>query len=67
MKPGSKFFLLIIFFIFFNFFHSQSNEKVLSSPLINLNELKPSFEEEETISKEEINSEKIKSKKTILK
>ena len=67
MKPGSKFFLLIIFFIFFNFFHSQSNEKVLSSPLINLNELKPSFEEEETITKEEINSEKIKSKKTILK
>ena len=47
MKLGN--FKFIIFFLILSFYGLAvfAEEKVLSSPLINLNELKPSFEEVE--------------------
>ena len=49
MKLGNKFlFILIIFFLISN--NSFSEERIVSTPLINLEKLKPSFEEvDETI------------------
>ena len=45
MKPGkNKIFLSIFAFFFFHSF-LYAEEKIISAPLINLNELKPSFEE----------------------
>jgi hypothetical protein len=44
MKPGSTKLILSIFLLFFYSFPSQSEDKILSSPLINLKKLKPSFE-----------------------
>tara|TARA_A100001011_G_C13965397_1_gene697024 strand:+ start:101 stop:613 length:513 start_codon:yes stop_codon:yes gene_type:complete len=46
MKPGNKKLILTLLFFFVYSFASFSEDKILSSPLINLNELKPSFEEE---------------------
>ena len=44
MNPGSKIYLyLFIFFISINF--SKSEEKIITSPLINVDEIKPSFED----------------------
>ena len=65
MTLGNK--LLIIFFLLISFKMSNA-EEILSSPLINLNELKPSFEElednnESNISKKDI--KKLKKKKSI--
>ena len=46
MKLGSKInFFLTLFFLSYNF--SYAEEKIKSTPLINLNEIKPSFEESE--------------------
>ena len=44
MKRGSTKLILSIFLLFFYSFPSQSEDKILSSPLINLKKLKPSFE-----------------------
>ena len=44
MKPGNKiYFILIIYFILSNF--TFANEKITTTPLINIDEIKPSFEE----------------------
>ena len=45
MKPGNKYYFLTILFIFFYNIILNAEDKILSSPLVNLNELKPSFEE----------------------
>ena len=42
MKLGSKIFI-ILYFIFIN--HSFAEEKIILSPLINLEKIKPSFED----------------------
>ena len=42
MKLGNKFFLIIILFL--NSFSSLAEEKITTSPLININQIKPSFE-----------------------
>ena len=44
MKPGNKFFLLLFFLISFANI-SNAEDKITSSPLINIDEIKPSFEE----------------------
>tara|TARA_X000000950_G_C13702162_1_gene572596 strand:+ start:254 stop:757 length:504 start_codon:yes stop_codon:yes gene_type:complete len=44
MKPGNKINLILIFCLFFSNF-SAAEEKILTSPLINVEEIKPSFEE----------------------
>ena len=44
MKPGNKFyFFLVLFLIIYNF--SSAEDKIISTPLINIEEIKPSFEE----------------------
>ena len=44
MRLGNKFFLIIVFyFLSFNF--SISEDKIVTSPLINVEKIKPSFEE----------------------
>ena len=68
MKPGkvNLFFLLI----FINFFEpANTEEKIISVPLINLENLKPSFEKEEMESKDILEKESIslKEKKNIKK
>ena len=45
MKPGNKYYFLTILFIFFYNIILNAEDKILSSPLVNLNELQPSFEE----------------------
>ena len=44
MKLGNKIFYLIFIFYFTSNF-SNSEEKITSTPLINIDEIKPSFEE----------------------
>jgi hypothetical protein len=62
MKLGNKILIFITFFSFLISSTSNSEEKILSSPLINLNELKPSFEEVNDAVGDVNNSELIKKK-----
>ena len=66
MKLGN--YKLILSFFFLLFFNpvSFAEDKVSTSTLINLNELKPSFEEVEDLSNDTISNEVIKDKKKIL-
>jgi hypothetical protein len=66
MKLGSYRFSLSFFFLLFYNLTSLAEDKVLTSPLINLNELKPSFEEVEDSSNDTTSNEVIKNKKKIL-
>ena len=43
MKLGSKFFILIFSLLYLNY--SYSEEKITTTPLINIDKIKPSFEE----------------------
>ena len=43
MRLGNKLFSIIIILFFFG--SSSANEKITTTPLLNLNEIKPSFEE----------------------
>ena len=44
MKLGNKIYkIIILFFLLFNF--SNADEKIITSPLINIEKIKPSFEE----------------------
>ena len=66
MKLGNSKFILLIFFSFFYCLSSLAEDKILSSPLINLDELKPSFEETDESSDDLTSNELIKDKKKIL-
>ena len=62
MKLGNKIFILIFsFFIFQNF--SFAEDKIISTPLINIDELKPSFEELDDESENVSTSKNLKEKK----
>tara|TARA_B100000965_G_scaffold349641_1_gene322917 strand:+ start:149 stop:655 length:507 start_codon:yes stop_codon:yes gene_type:complete len=63
MKLGSYRFALSFFFLLFYNLISLAEDRVSTSPLINLNELKPSFEEVEDLSNNTISNEVIKNKK----
>ena len=63
MKLGNRKLILSIFLIFFLNHSSLSEEKILSSPLINLKELKPSFEGVDNSTNDLNESGKIKDKK----
>ena len=64
MKLGNSFKYLIIFLVSFLICSSLISEnKITSSPLINLEELKPSFEETENDSENFSNEKKISKKK----
>ena len=66
MKLGSCRFTLSFFFLLFYNLSSWAEDRVSTSPLINLNELKPSFEEVEDSSNDITSNEIIKDKKKIL-
>ena len=66
MKLGSYKFTLSFFLLFFYNLISFAEDRVSTSPLINLNELKPSFEEVEDSSNDTIINTVIKDKKKIL-
>ena len=62
MNPGNKNFYLIYLFLISLNFSIHAEEKITSTPLINLNEIKPSFEEPE-VKEENLSIEKkLKSK-----
>ena len=62
MKPGNSIIILTIFFLNIHCLSSFAEDKILSTPLINLNELKPSFEVIENSESKEISNDLIKSK-----
>ena len=63
MKLGNrKFFLSTVFLLIYSL-NSFAEDKILSTPLINLNDLQPSFEEVEDTSNETISSVGIQNKK----
>jgi len=65
MQLGNKvYFSFILFFLLQNF--SFSEEKITSTPLINLNEIKPSFEELNEDTENFVNNKNIKKKKKIV-
>ena len=65
MKLGSKKLIVLIFSFLFNYSFSIAEDKILSTPLINLEELKPSFEEVDDSIKDVTNNESIKNKKKV--
>ena len=66
MTLGNSKVILITFFLLILTQPLSAQDKILSSPLINLNELKPSFEEVEDLNNETISNEVIQDKKKIL-
>ena len=58
-----NFFLILIIFFFSNNF-SFSEEKITTSPLLNIDEIKPSFEELEEENENISSNQKLKEKKT---
>ena len=66
MKPGKNKFNLLISIILFFYYPSYAEEKIISTPLINLNELKPSFEEIDNSNNDIITKDLIRDKKEIL-
>jgi len=66
MKRGSTKLILSIFLLFFYSFPSQSEDKILSSPLINLKKLKPSFEGIDNSTNDTTDVNKIKNRIEIL-
>ena len=66
MKLGNSKFILSIFLLFFYCSSSLAEDKILSSPLINLDKLKPSFEETDDSTNDSINNEVIQNKKKTL-
>ncbi len=65
MRLGNK--EIISFFLsFFLSFSLFAEDKIISTPLINLNELKPSFEETDDFIKDLSNSGKLKDRKKII-
>ena len=66
MKPGSNIFTLLISFICFVSFSTIAEDRTISTPLINLNELKPSFEVIENSEFEEVSNDLIRNKKKSL-
>ena len=65
MKLGRYRFILSFFFLLFYNLSSWAEDRVSTSPLINLNELKPSFEEVEDSSNDITSNEVIKDKKVL--
>ena len=64
MKLGNKkFFFVFLFLFFYNFQSIAEDKKISTSTLINLNELKPSFEEVNESNDEPVSNEIIQNKK----
>ena len=65
MKHGNNIYLILIIFIF-SFSSSYSNEKITSSPLLNVDNIKPSFEEFENENENITSNKNLKEKKNSL-
>ena len=65
MKLGNKYFFFI-FFLFFTHVFCFALVKIISSELINLDKIKPSFEEIEESNNNNSESEIIKNKKKVI-
>ena len=68
MKLGFKIYVYLLFFLFLNISIS-AEDKIISSPLLNLEQIKPSFDEEDNNKKEEnlTTNKSLKKKKHISK
>jgi len=64
MKLGNKTAVILSFFLFFSL-SLMAEDKILTSPLVNLKELKPSFEEVEDVNNDTTSNELILEKKKI--
>ena len=64
MRLGNKINLIIISFLFFPF-SSNAEEKITSTPLINVEQIKPSFEEFDRNNENISSSQKLKEKKIL--
>ena len=62
MKLGNKVFLILLI-LFITNKHTFSEEKIISTPLLNIEEIKPSFEELEEEPENITQNEKFKEKK----
>tara|TARA_Y100000591_G_C21805167_1_gene684408 strand:+ start:566 stop:1069 length:504 start_codon:yes stop_codon:yes gene_type:complete len=62
MKVGNKIFNLFFFVFLFFSFPSQSEDRITTSPLLNLDSIKPSFEEQENIDGESDIKKQLKTK-----
>ena len=65
MRLGNKIILILFFFSALNF--SLANEKIITSPLINIEKIKPSFEESEEVYENNSAQQKIKVKEKSIK
>ena len=62
MKPGNNFyFLFFLFFYFFNFLYA--NDKITSTPLLNIEKIKPSFEDTDVENESIVSNQNLKEKK----
>ena len=66
MKPGKNKFFILFFILLSCYTFLNAEEKIISAPLINLNELKPSFEETDNSVNEVKSKDLIKDKEEIL-
>ena len=66
MKPGNKSLIYLIGLLFFYNTYLFTDDRIISSPLVNLEEIKPSFEEVETENNDFTESNKIQNKKKII-
>ena len=66
MKPGNKIYLISIFFFISTFF-SYAEERIATSPLINIDKIKPSFEEIEEENENISLNQNLKERKSELK
>ena len=67
MKLGNSIIIIFLSIFFFSSFPLYAQDKIISSPLINLDEIKPSFEEVESTTIENSSNELIQLKKKNLK
>ena len=65
MKPGNKIVTIIVFCLFYINF-SNAEEKITSTPLINIDEIKPSFEEPDQESENVSSKQNLKEKKNFV-
>ena len=62
MKPGNRIYLIFIIFFFSSNF-SYAEEKISTSPLLNVEDIKPSFEELEEVNENILSNKDLKEKK----
>ena len=63
MKLGSRIFLILILIIFSSFLNAE--QKIITAPLINIDEIKPSFENLDNKNENVIYDKKLKDKKNL--